>query len=434
MNRYDNYKDSNVQWIGKIPSHWEVKRIKYTATLYNGDSLNDSKKEKFSNETSSDSVPYIASKDIDRDTSVIDYGNGMRIPNNGQGYSVAPTRSTLLCIEGGSAGKKIAFTNQPVCFVNKLCCFDSKLNSKFNYYFICSKAYKEPFFQNLQGMIGGVTISQLKNFFICVPTMEEQMAIAEYLDTKCGSIDKIISAQEKRVEYLTELKNRIITDAVTKGINPDAAMKNSGIEWIGQIPSHWDVMPLKFTGAFGNGLTYKPEDVCESDGILVLRSSNIQDSLLDFEDTVYVKDCPQELIVENGDIIICSRNGSASLVGKCAMVTGNMNATFGAFMMRYRPNAHPRYAFYMLQAALKKYKGLYSTTTINQLTKGVIAQIKVVLPKYSEQEVIATYLDEKCENINSIIKKAKREIELLKEFKQSIITDAVTGKIKVYNL
>ena len=280
-------------------------------------------------------------------------------------------------------------------------------------------------------MIGGVTISEIKNFSLVVPPFAEQTAIADYLDKKCGSIDKVIATQQRRIEMLGELKQSIVTEAVTRGINPNAPLKDSGIDWIGKIPEHWEAIPLKFTGSFGNGLTYHPEDVVESDGILVLRSSNIHDDVLDFEDTVFVKSCPEFLMVRPGDIIICSRNGSASLVGKCAMVEEEINATFGAFMMRYRPYQNPKFGFYLLQAALKMYKGLYSTTTINQLTMGVIAQIHVAVPPIAEQTAIAEYLDRKCARIDSAIAKAKREVELLREFKQSVITEAVTGKIKV---
>jgi type I restriction enzyme S subunit len=204
--------------------------------------------------------------------------------------------------------------------------------------------------------------------------------------------------------------------------------KDSGVEWIGEVPSHWEVKPIKRTGSFENGLTYSPTDICEGNGVLVLRSSNIQNDKLSFEDNVYVTKCPSSLMVRPGDIIICSRNGSASLVGKCAMVEEDINASYGAFMMRYRPicDSNKVFSFYLLQTALKCYKGLYSTTTINQLTKGVIGQIYVSYPPLPEQQAIAAYLDEKCGEINRAIDVQKKKIELLDELKQTIITDAVT--------
>ena len=204
--------------------------------------------------------------------------------------------------------------------------------------------------------------------------------------------------------------------------------KDSGVEWIGEVPSHWEVIPIKRTGSFENGLTYSPTDICDENGVLVLRSSNIQNDKLNFEDNVYVAKCPLSLLVDPGDIIICSRNGSASLVGKCAMVEENITATYGAFMMRYRPicKSNKVFSYYLLQTALKCYKGLYSTTTINQLTKGAIGQIYVSYPPLAEQEAIATYLDEKCGEINRAIDVQRKKTELLGELKQTIITDAVT--------
>lgn len=204
--------------------------------------------------------------------------------------------------------------------------------------------------------------------------------------------------------------------------------KDSGVQWIGEIPNHWEVMPLKRTGSFGNGLTYSPTDVCEN-GVLVLRSSNIQNSKMDYEDCVYVKSAPNDLLVQKGDIIICSRNGSAALVGKCAIVDDDINATFGAFMMRYVPSIDRMFGFYLFQTAISFYKGLFATTTINQLTKNVIDQMFVSLPPNEEQIKIAEYLDNKCNKIDNVIATQEKRVELLRELKQSVITRAVTRGI-----
>lgn len=201
--------------------------------------------------------------------------------------------------------------------------------------------------------------------------------------------------------------------------------KDSGVEWIGEVPIHWKVVPLKFTGTFGNGLTYSPNDIVE-DGVLVLRSSNIQNSELSFDDNVYVSHVPQNLLVNKGDIIICSRNGSAALVGKCAFIKEDINATFGAFMMRYIPKIENRYGFYLFQTAIGRYKGYFATTTINQLTKSTIGEMKVPVADINEQDTIATYLDKKCSEIDKVISTQQKRITLLQELKQSVITHAVT--------
>ena len=203
------------------------------------------------------------------------------------------------------------------------------------------------------------------------------------------------------------------------------AYKDSGVKWIGEIPNHWEVVPLKRTGSFENGLTYSPNDIRDK-GYIVLRYSNIQNSKMNYEDTVYVESVPNDLLVKKGDLIICSRNGSASLVGKCANFDGKIAATFGAFMMRYSPSINNEYAFFSFQILMRNYKGLFTTSTINQLTKNVIAQMVCPLPPLSEQQAIASYLDAKTEKIDKMIAKAEKKIEYLGELKQSLITRAVT--------
>lgn len=201
--------------------------------------------------------------------------------------------------------------------------------------------------------------------------------------------------------------------------------KESGVEWIGKVPSHWEIMPLKFTGTFGNGLTYSPKDVVDN-GILVLRSSNIQNSSLSFEDNVYVSNVSKVLLVQKGDVIICSRNGSAALVGKSAFIDKDINATFGAFMMRYIPKINKKYGFYLFQTAIGRYKGYFATTTINQLTKSTIGEMKVPLANTEEQTAIVDFLDNKCSEIDKVISAQQKRIALLQELKQSVITHVVT--------
>jgi len=201
--------------------------------------------------------------------------------------------------------------------------------------------------------------------------------------------------------------------------------KDSGVAWIGRVPRHWERYRLKFTGQFGNGLTYSPQDVRDK-GVCVLRSTNIQGGKLSFDDNVYVAECPDKLKVEIGDIIICSRNGSANLVGKCALVEESLNATFGAFMMRYRPYIQNKFAYYLFSVAYQQYRGLFATTTINQLTMTAISQMEIVIPPLSEQLAMASYLDRVTAEIDRAIGQQQRMIDLLTERKQIIIQRTVT--------
>ena len=162
--------------------------------------------------------------------------------------------------------------------------------------------------------------------------------------------------------------------------------KDSHIAWLGEIPAHWEISRLKYTGSFRHGLTYSPADLSDNNGVLVLRSSNIQSNNLDFNDCVYVKNVSQDFMLKNGDIIICASNGNANLVGKCAYIDNNIVASFGSFMWRYRTNLSSKFAYYLLQVCIPPYKGLFTTSTINQLTTKTISKIYIPLPPRNEQD------------------------------------------------
>ena len=315
MQRYDTYKDSGVKWLGEIPSHWEIISTKYIAKLYTGNSLNDASKEKYSL-FSDDSYPYIASKDISLGTGTVDYDNGLYIPKDKSFFEIAPKNSFLLCIEGGSAGRKKAFLDRNCCFVNKLCCFDSALNPKYHYYFIQGDYFRTMFNCSLQGMIGGVSVSALKNFYTIVPPLEEQTAIANYLDTATAKIDAAIAQQQKMIDLLNERKQIIINRAVTRGLNPDAKMKDSGVEWIGEVPEHWEVRRVKsITSKVGSGVTPRGGGETYVDkGVMFLRSQNNYFEGFKLDDVAFITDAVDASMsntrVKVGDVLFNVTGGS----------------------------------------------------------------------------------------------------------------------------
>lgn len=275
----------------------------------------------------------------------------------------------------------------------------------------------------------------MKNIQIAAPPLHEQQLIATYLDQKCSEIDELITLQEEMITKLQSYKQSVITEAVTKGLDKNVPLKDSGIEWIGEIPEHWEVKRLKYFGNNYNGLTYSPNDICSSqEGIIVLRSSNIKDNKLCFDDNVYVnKEIPTKLLVNKGDILICSRNGSASLIGKAALIETDIKATFGAFMMIFRGNniCH-KYLYYIVTSCISQYKWLFTTATINQLTSSMLGEIFApFICNKLEQQAIADYLDQKCSEIDELISIKQQKIEKLKEYKKSLIFECVTGKRKV---
>lgn len=169
MKKYESYKPIKQDFLDEIPLKWGLSKLKFVANLFNGDSLNQEEKEMFY-ESTGNSFPYISSKDINLNTHNIDYDNGLSISEKYLGkYKTCKAETTLICIEGGSAGRKIAFTNQPCTFVNKLCAIEGKDNSKYIYFYTQSNQFQAKFKLSISGLIGGVSISELKNFTIPVP-------------------------------------------------------------------------------------------------------------------------------------------------------------------------------------------------------------------------------------------------------------------------
>ena len=435
MKKYDEYKDSGVAWIGDVPKHWEVGKLKHCSHIVLGKMLMTSPPK--GSEGSYTLEKYLKSKNVGWLQLFLEEDNIDEMWFNQYEKSIYKLQENdIVMNEGGDIGKVSCWRGTDFdCYIqnsiNKITADYNRVDAGFLCYWLYNLSSLGYFWSIVsQISIAHLTKEKLSNSPVVLPPITEQVAIATYLDTHCAKIDNLISIQQKRIALLQELKQSVITHAVTKGLNPNVEMKQSGVEWIGDVPKHWEVMPLKFTGTFGNGLTYSPKEVVDN-GILVLRSSNIQNSSLSFEDNVYVSKVSRDLLVKKGDIIICSRNGSAALVGKSAFVDKELNATFGAFMMRYIPNIEKKYGFYLFQTAIGQYKGYFSTTTINQLTKTTIDEIKVPLAMAEEQAAIASYLDHKCATIDTSISNAQHQIDLLQEYKQSLITEVVTGKRKV---
>jgi type I restriction enzyme S subunit len=209
-------------------------------------------------------------------------------------------------------------------------------------------------------------------------------------------------------------------------------MKPSGIDWVGDIPQHWEMVKLKHLGTARNGLTYNPKDI-SSDGTLVLRSSNIIDGKLDFNDSVFVNTSVNgNLKVKKGDILICSRNGSRKLIGKNAIIDKDINASFGAFMMIFRTKQYNYIHKILNSDVFNYYLGTFLTSTINQLTLSNFNNMVIPYTNdIKEQERIAEYLDRKCTAIDEAISQRERLIEKLSDYNKSLIYECVTGKKEV---
>ncbi len=252
-------KDSGVEWIGDIPEDWEVRKLGNISKLYTGNSIRDNEKDNYNSPINA--IPYIATKDVGFDNK-IDYNNGMYINKEDEKFKRALKGNTLICIEGGSAGRKIAkVEEEEVCFGNKLCCINSNVvNNDYIYYYSLAPNFSNGFQSRITGLIPGVTLLEMAQIEIIVPPEHEQKSIADFLDKKTQEIDNIISKTKKAIEEYKKYKQSLITETVTKGLDENVEMKDSGIEWIGEIPEHWQAIKLKYFYNIISGTTPTNKD------------------------------------------------------------------------------------------------------------------------------------------------------------------------------
>ena len=431
-------KDSGIKWIGKIPEDWDIKKVKYKAKLYTGNSIADNEKENY--EDSDFALPYIATKDINVHNHNIDYENGMYIKKDDWSFKRAPKDSSLLCIEGGSAGKKIGYTNQPVCFVNKLCCFTSdNMDNKFLFYTLNSYSFKEAFNQNIFGLIGGVSTEKIKNIKITIPSVEEQKLIAGFLDKKCADIDEIISKTEKQIETLEQYKKSLITETIITGNNPNAKLIKTNIKWIDKVSTEATILRLKnysyMKGRIGwQGLT---ADEFIDEGPYCVTGTDFKNGYIDWNTSYHISEkryqMDYNIQLKVGDLLV-TKDGT---IGKLARVNYLPDkACLNSHLLIIRPLRNKfinDYLYYVMSSDIfvKYYSFESNGSTMDSLSQEKLGRF--TFPAYSieKQKEIANYLDKKCADIDEVLNKQKESLETLKKYKQSLIYEYVTGKKRV---
>ena len=406
-------KDSGIPWIGQIPEDWEVAKYKFFANSGMGETI-------LGGNLVEDGIPVYSAT---QNSTIFGYVKSSNLKLNKNDFVIPARGNSIGCV---TIVKDNEATATQTTIYSKL---NDKINYKFLYY--CCVGLKNVWFYFEDTAIPQITVNQVQNNQVPLPPQEIQQKIVEILDKNCGQIDELVRIEENEIEKLKEYKTSLITKVVTKGLDFNVKMKDSGIPWIGQIPEDWKVVRLKNIAKCYGGLTYSPDDINEK-GILVLRSSNIQNGKLSFNDNVYVK-VNNFMLVEKNDILICSRNGSRELIGKNAIITTDIKATFGAFMMIIRTSQNAKYLHKILNSNIFNYYiSSFLTSTINQLTKNNLDNIKFPFSiDPNTQQQIVDYLDKRCEEIDNLIKIKQEKIEKMKEYKKSLIYQYVTGKKEV---
>lgn len=277
-----------------------------------------------------------------------------------------------------------------------------------------------------------LNFTEFKKYRLPEPNTETQEKIADFLDTETAQIDNLIAKQERLLELLEEKRRATITHAVTRGLDPNVELKETNIPWLGQVPTHWKLKKLKHIGQSIIGLTYSPSDLSGT-GTMVLRSMNIAGGKINTDTQLFVsKAIPQKLLTKENDLLICSRNGSRRLIGKCGLIQKSQEGhTFGVFNTVFRSDYND-YVYYILNSNIFFAQlGLFMTSTINQLTVNTLNNFEIALPPNSDRVEIVSYLNDEEVRFTELKQKIQTQIALLRERRTSLISHAVTGKIKV---
>lgn len=424
--KYEKYKPSGIDWIGDVPEHWDVKRLKNLAT-------NVSTK---SPEISDDDF-LVALENIESNTGQF-IESSTEYENNG----IAFKKSHLLYNKLRPYLNKVYLAERDGICVGDIIVVEcsKKLLPKFLQYKMLSDAFCSVVMSSVQGTKMPRTswefISSLK---FGIPTPDEQLTIAHYLDDQTQKIDRLIANKKAQAEKLKELRQIEINNAVTKGLNPKAEMKDSGIEWLGKIPKNWTTKRMKDVASVRGRIGfrgYTVDDIVD-EGALVIGAKHINGSnQLNFNDPEYISwekyyESP-EIMVEVGDVLIVQRGS----VGKFALVEKEIgSATINPSMILLRLNAriHPQFLFWYLlgEHMFNIIKTIVSSTAVPMISQMQAGVFRIILPPKKEQIEIANYLQERITSIDQLIKNIETQIEQLQELRKVRIYEAVTGKIKV---
>lgn len=415
MKQYDSYKDSGVEWIGNVPSHWEVVRTRYLCKLCTGnkDTINrvDDGKYPF----------YVRSPKVERINTYSFDGEAI-----------------LMAGDGVGAGKVFHYANGKFDYHQRVYNFHDfkRVTGKFFYYYIANNFRYIIEEGGAKNTVDSVRLYMIQNFLMTVPTKEEQRDIVSYLDKKCSEIDNVISAQQKRIALLQELKQSVITHAVTKGLNPNVEMKDSGVEWIGKIPASWDVVHLK--RILRERMQYGANEPAESDDTTYPRYIRITDITANGElrpETFKSLEPSKakDYLLDKGDVLF-ARSGAT--VGKTFLFNADIKACYAGYLIKAscdRRKMIPEYLYYYTQSgAYECWKNsVFIQSTIQNIGADKYQLMYIPVPSKDEQKQIVEYTMSKSQIFDAAISKAQHQVELLQEYKQSLITEVVTGKRKV---
>ncbi len=444
---YPKYKESGVNYLETVPDHWVVKQLKRTVDgctngIWGSEPVGDGSdmivlrvadfdRQKLS--ISLDKITYRKIEDAEKIKRKLKKGD-LLLEKSGGGEKTLVGQVVLFdkdidAVTSNFVAKMTPLQNYDGAYLNYV--FARFYAEKINY---CS-IKQNTGIQNLDS-------NQYLSEKFAFPTIEEQIQIATFLDRETQKIDCLIEKQQQLIKLLQEKRQAVISHAVTKGLTPNVKMKDSGVEWLGEIPDHWEVKSLRFLGLCQNGINIGAEyfgsgypfvsygDVYNNRVLPLVGSGLVQSSELDRE----------RYSVKSGDVFFTRTSETIDEIGFSSACLGDVkNATFAGFLIRFRPTASnisiefSKHYFgnILLRAFFVKEMNLVTRASLSQ---DLLKNLPVVIPPISEQLEIGRHLDVKLSKIDMLVKKAKNAIGLIKERRTALISAAVTGKIDVRDI
>lgn len=428
-------KDSGVEWIGEIPEAWNVKRFKFYFDIIGGNGF----KEEFQGQTSGE-YPFCKASDIKGNEKEVSTAKNYVSEQLAieQKYNVIPEGSILIPKIGEALKKNHRKINRVPCIVDNNCeAFKVNRNDCIEYLYYVTKCIDMNWFAN-GGTIPSVNNEKLRSFWLPFPEISVQQTIADYLDAKCSKMDAIIAKQEAIIEKLKEYKLSVITEAVTKGLNPNVEMKDSEVRFVNKTPTHWE--SRKMLSILSCRVVDGPHESPElfDTGIPYISATAIVNGKIDFSlmrgyiSEEYCDLCDRRYTPQIGDLLVVKLGAST---GQVAIVDTNrrFNIWVPLAAVRCNDEAIPKFVYYAFQSDYFIRQMELSWTFGTQQTLGVqtIERLRIVLPPLNEQKEIVDYLDNKYVLINKKIEKTQQIIKKFEDYKKSLIYEVVTGKKEV---
>ncbi len=432
MSKYDSYKDSGIDVLGDIPSNWITTKFKFQHI---------EKDEKVGEKSGDYNLLSLTKKGVIlRD---VESGKG-KFPESFDSYKIVRKGDLIFCLyDIEETPRTIGLSDLDGMITGSYKIFKTKdVVPKFTYYtFLVIDDVKglKPYYTGLRNVVRPETFKSLP---FNIPTLNEQQQIVEFLDTKTELIDSLIEKTESKIELLKEKRTSLINETVTKGLNPNVEMKDSGVEWIGEIPSHWYLNKVGHNTYVKGRIGWKglrSEDFKEVGPYLITGTDFNKDGTINWENMYHVEQWRYDedpfIQLQDHDVLI-TKDGTIGKVVYVGNLKGQTCLNSGIFLTRPTNNEYKsRFFFWLLNSNVFKVFVDYNSggSTIQHLYQNVFVKFKFPIPPIIEQQQIIEYLDEQTGIIDKTISNEQKRIELLKEYRQSLISEVVTGKRKVTN-